>query len=176
MDAQGIDYFENLCLSSNQGCKGVRNFQTPRIGVPLETVSQYVNVHYYADKELHLLDEASCKLACERENEFLCRSFVFKGASIGNQYNCQLFHLDHKTLPDGPSTYLRTERPLLDNGAEIGAYYENVCESKSIISFENLNFLKKLFFNYRNSDHAWYINACTNNYWWTRYKRCYLYH
>jgi len=38
--------------------------------------------------------------------------------------------LDHKTLPDGPSTYLNAERPLIDNGERIGSYFENICESK----------------------------------------------
>jgi hypothetical protein len=73
--------------------------------------------------------ESACRLACEIENEFLCRSFLYQGAPIGNSYNCQLFHLDHKTLPDGPSTYLNAERPLIDNGERVGTYYENFCES-----------------------------------------------
>jgi hypothetical protein len=74
---------------------------------------------------------SACRLACEIENEFLCRSFLYKGSPQGSQYNCQLFHLDHKTLPDGPSTYLNAERPLIDNGERIGSYFENLCESKS---------------------------------------------
>lgn len=74
--------------------------------------------------------ESACRLACEIENEFLCRSFLYKGAPIGTQYNCQLFHLDHKTLPDGPSTYLNAERPLIDDGQRVGSYFENYCESK----------------------------------------------
>lgn len=77
-----------------------------------------------------MTNEAECRLACEIENEFLCRSFLYKGPPIGAQYNCQLFHLDHKTLPDGPSTYLNAERPLIDDGQRIGSYYENYCESK----------------------------------------------
>jgi hypothetical protein len=74
--------------------------------------------------------ESACRLACEIENEFLCRSFLYRGSPIGTAYNCQLFHLDHKTLPDGPSTYLNAERPLIDNGERVGTYYENLCESK----------------------------------------------
>lgn len=76
-----------------------------------------------------MTSESACRLACEIENEFLCRSFLYQGAPIGNSYNCQLFHLDHKTLPDGPSTYLNAERPLIDNGERVGTYYENFCES-----------------------------------------------
>lgn len=80
--------------------------------------------------------ESACRLACEIENEFLCRSFLFKGSPVGTSYNCQLFHLDHKTLPDGPSTFLNAERPLIDDGQRVGTYYENFCESK-IFNFYN---------------------------------------
>ena len=76
-----------------------------------------------------MTSEPACRLACEIENEFLCRSFLYRGPPIGTAYNCQLFHLDHKTLPDGPSTYLNAERPLIDNGERVGTYYENICES-----------------------------------------------
>ncbi|XP_022198709.1 uncharacterized protein LOC111055743 [Nilaparvata lugens] len=128
VDAQGVDYFENLCLKGNQACKGNRVYQIPRIGVADDKVAQYASLHYYVDKELQVTSEGACKLACEIENEFLCRSFLYKGAPIGNQYNCQLFHLDHKTLPDGPSTFLNAERPLIDDGQRVGSYYENYCE------------------------------------------------
>lgn len=77
-----------------------------------------------------MTSESACRLACEIENEFLCRSFIYKGPPAGTAYNCELFHLDHKTLPDGPSTYLNAERPLIDDGQTIGNYYENYCESE----------------------------------------------
>ena len=48
----------------------------------------------------------------------------------GAQYNCRLYHLDHWTLPDGPSTFLLNDRPLIDNGGRIGTFYENRCKSK----------------------------------------------
>ncbi|KAJ8888659.1 hypothetical protein PR048_008151, partial [Dryococelus australis] len=128
VDAQGVDYFENLCIKGNAACKGNRNFQVPRIGVADDKVAQYAGLHYYVDKELQVTSDAACKLACEIENEFLCRSFLYRGPPLGNSYNCQLFHLDHFSLPDGPSTYLNAERPLIDNGERIGTYYENVCE------------------------------------------------
>lgn len=79
---------------------------------------------------MQVTSESACRLACEIENEFLCRSFLYKGAPTGTSYNCQLFHLDHKTLPDGPSTYLNADRPLIDNGERVGTYYENHCESE----------------------------------------------
>ncbi|KAL1454852.1 hypothetical protein WDU94_008983 [Cyamophila willieti] len=138
VDAQGVDYFENLCLKPNQACKGNRLFQVPRIGVADDKVAQYASLHYYVDKELQVTNEAACRLACEIENEFLCRSFLYKGPPIGSQYNCQLFHLDHKTLPDGPSTYLNAERPLIDDGQRIGNYYENYCEKSLGTSHEQL--------------------------------------
>lgn len=129
VDAQGVDYFENLCLRPAQACKGgARIFGVPRIGVADDKVAQYAGLHYYTDKELQVTSEAACRLACEIENEFLCRSFLYRGPPVGSQYNCQLFHLDHKTLPDGPSTYLNAERPLIDNGERVGIYQENICE------------------------------------------------
>ncbi|KAG4077614.1 hypothetical protein HA402_008874 [Bradysia odoriphaga] len=128
VDAQGTDYFENLCLKPAQGCKNTRVFPNPRIGVSDEKVAQYVGLHYYTDKELQVTSEPACRLACEIESEFLCRSFLYLGQPQGSQYNCRLYHLDHKTLPDGPSTYLNAERPLIDHGEPTGKYYENVCE------------------------------------------------
>lgn len=126
----GTDYFENLCLKPAQACKNTRVFQVPRIGVADEKVAQYAGLHYYTDKELQVTSEPACRLACEIETEFLCRSFLYLGKPEGSQYNCRLYHLDHKTLPDGPSTYLNGERPLIDHGEPTGAYTENFCESK----------------------------------------------
>lgn len=54
VDAQGIDYFENLCLKPAQACKTNRIFQVPRIGVAEDKVSQYAGLHYYVDKELQV--------------------------------------------------------------------------------------------------------------------------
>ena len=70
------------------------------------------------------------------ENEFLCRSYLYKDSDSSLEYNCQLFHLDHFTLPDGPSTFLTTDRPLLDDGEPTGKFVENICQSKlSFISY-----------------------------------------
>ena len=129
VDATGVDYFENLCLQGNQTCKMKRNFVDAKVGVPADRVAHYVGLHYYVDKELQASGLAGCKRACEIEEEFLCRSFLFK-PSVTSGYNCQLYHMDHRTLPDGPATYLNTERPLLDNGSPLGQYQENVCEEK----------------------------------------------
>ncbi|XP_064117624.1 uncharacterized protein LOC135223045 [Macrobrachium nipponense] len=129
VDVQGVDFFENLCLGSSESCQGERDYIEPQFGVPVDRVSHYVDMHYYVDKELMANSDAACKRACEIENEFLCRSFLYKGPPTGNSYNCQLFHLDHYTLPDGPSTFLSTDRPLLDNGERTGTYYENACKN-----------------------------------------------
>ncbi|XP_053694622.1 uncharacterized protein LOC128742317 [Sabethes cyaneus] len=131
VDAQGVDYFENLCLKPGQACKFNRLFQLPRTGVSEDKVSQYVGLHYYTDKELQVTSDSACKLACEIETEFLCRSVLYMGSPAGSQYNCRLYHLDHKSLPDGPSTYLNGERPLIDIGEPSGVYYENMCEKSS---------------------------------------------
>jgi PAN domain len=116
--------------TKKQACKYNRAIQSPRFGVSEDKVAQYVGLHYYTDKELQVTSEAACKLACEIENEFLCRSFLYLGQPTGQQYNCRLYHLDHKSLPDGPSTYLNVERPLIDVGEPTGVYMENFCESK----------------------------------------------
>ena len=68
------------------------------------------------------------------ENEFLCRSYLYKENTAGLEYNCQLYHLDHNSMPDGPSTFLTTDRPLLDDGEPVGKFVENVCASKFLLS------------------------------------------
>ncbi|XP_033227208.1 uncharacterized protein LOC117179470 isoform X2 [Belonocnema kinseyi] len=128
VEAQGVDYFENLCLKGKEACKTKRKFVVPRIGVSEDKIAQYAGLNYYTDKELQVQNESACRLACEIENEFLCRSYVYRGLPLGSTYNCQLFHLDHWTLPDGANAYLNAERPLIDNGERIGSYFENICE------------------------------------------------
>jgi len=125
---QGIDYFENLCLANDNTCADDRSFSTPRVGVPESKIALHVNLHFYTDKELMANSPPACQRACEIENEFLCRSYLYLGSPNGDQYNCRLYHLDHWTLPDGPSTFLLNDRPLIDNGGRIGTYYENRCK------------------------------------------------
>lgn len=74
VDAQGVDYFENLCLkgigrwtinktidwpiimsnihSASDGCRGVRQYAVPSIGVADDRVAQHADVYFYVDKEL----------------------------------------------------------------------------------------------------------------------------
>lgn len=127
-DAQGIDYFENLCLEAENSCADERTFSPPRIGVPDTKIALHVNVHFYTDKELMANSAAACQRACEIESEFLCRSYLYLGPPGGEGYNCRLYHMDHWTLPDGPSTFLLNDRPLIDNGGRIGTFYENRCK------------------------------------------------
>jgi len=131
VDAPGIDYFENLCLVADTSCADQRSFSAPRVGVPDSKIALHVNVHFYTDKELMANSPAACQRACEIEAEFLCRSYLYLGPPTGDQYNCRLYHLDHWTLPDGPSTFLLNDRPLIDNGGRIGTYYENRCKKYS---------------------------------------------
>ncbi|XP_043194798.1 uncharacterized protein LOC122366503 isoform X4 [Amphibalanus amphitrite] len=128
VEADQVDYFENLCLSGAQACKGDREFPTPEIGVPNAIINRYVDTHYYVDLELMANNVEACRRACEIENEILCRSFLYRGPPTGTTYNCQLFHMDHVTLPDGAETFLDKDRPLIDTGSDPGIYYENVCK------------------------------------------------
>ncbi|XP_018027104.1 uncharacterized protein LOC108682449 isoform X7 [Hyalella azteca] len=126
-DAAGVDYFENLCLGASDSCRTDRTYKQPSLGVPEDQVSHYVDMHYYVDKEVMANSVAACQRACEIETDFLCRSYLYKGPPSTNSHNCQLFHLDHYTLPDGADTYQSTDRPLLDDGERTGTYFENVC-------------------------------------------------
>ncbi|XP_077287259.1 trynity isoform X2 [Arctopsyche grandis] len=136
-DAPGTDYFENLCLRAGQACKDNRGFAQPRLGVAEDKVAQYAGLHYYTDKELQVTTESACRLACEIETEFLCRSFLYLGTTSTTAYNCRLYHLDHNSLPDGPSTYLNAERPLIDDGDTTGTYFENHCDSDSGVAAQS---------------------------------------
>ncbi|XP_037088474.1 uncharacterized protein LOC119109039 [Pollicipes pollicipes] len=134
VDADQVDYFENLCLTGDQACKGDREFPTPDIGVPNDVINRYVDTHYYVDLELMANNMEACRRACEIENEIMCRSFLYRGPPTGTTYNCQLFHLDHVTLPEGALTFLSSEQPLLDVGREPGVYHENVCKSECAVA------------------------------------------
>lgn len=116
----------NKLSTGADACKTKKSFQVPRIGVPDDKISQYVALNFYVDKELQAPSEVACKRACEVESEFLCRSALYR--SDKSSYNCQLFHLDHRSLPDGPSTFLTAERPLIDTGDTAGSYFENYCD------------------------------------------------
>lgn len=41
VDAQGVDYFENLCLKANQACKGMHTEKYPNILLNCDPLIQY---------------------------------------------------------------------------------------------------------------------------------------
>ena len=52
VEAQGVDFFENLCLSNDDACTKDRSYQPPRFGMPAQKVAAHVKTHFYVDKEL----------------------------------------------------------------------------------------------------------------------------
>jgi len=108
IEAQGVDYFENLCLNNDDACADERSYQPPRFGQPAQKVAAHVKTHFYVDKELMANSMAACNRACTVEAEFLCRSFLFLGPPTGTEYNCKLYHMDHWSLPDGVGAFLNS--------------------------------------------------------------------
>ena len=52
IEAQGVDYFENLCLTNDDACAKERSYQPTRFGMPAQKVAAHVKTHFYVDKEL----------------------------------------------------------------------------------------------------------------------------
>jgi len=128
VEAQGVDYFENLCLTHDNACQKDRSYQIPQFGVPTQKVAAHIKTQFYVDKELMANSVSACNRACTVESEFLCRSFLYLGPPTGSDYNCRLYHMDHQSLPDGINTFLQSNLPVsLSNGNRIGIYYENRC-------------------------------------------------
>ena len=158
VEAQGVDYFENLCLSHENACAKERSYQLPRFGIPAQKVAAHVKTQFYVDKELivsnHLIKKTprynvsskrkryqskslfkansanACGRACRAEVEFLCRSFLYLGPPTGKDYNCKLYHMDHWTLPSGASAFLNSNSNSISDGTRIGNFYENRCRRK----------------------------------------------
>ena len=78
--------------------------------------------------------QAGCLRACSVENEFICRSILYRANYKPGQPNCALYHLDHFTLPDGLDTFnvkYNAPLPLFDTGDGSDAIYlEATCSSK----------------------------------------------
>jgi len=127
VEAQGVDYFENLCLSHENACAKERSYQLPRFGIPAQKVAAHVKTQFYVDKELIANSANACGRACRAEVEFLCRSFLYLGPPTGKDYNCKLYHMDHWTLPDGVSAFLNSNSNSISDGTRIGNFYENRC-------------------------------------------------
>lgn len=136
VEAQGVDFFENLCLNNDDACTKDRSYQPPRFGMPAQKVAAHVKTHFYVDKELMANSMAACNRACTVEAEFLCRSFLFLGPPTGTEYNCKLYHMDHWSLPEGMDSFLNSNVPTtIADGSRIGNFYENRCERQ--LSIDN---------------------------------------
>ncbi|KAI2803756.1 hypothetical protein BLOT_007892 [Blomia tropicalis] len=128
VDVQGIDYFENSCLRSDDVCQETRIYDYAKVGMPFSKVAHYVELNYYPDKELLVKSQGGCLRACTIENEFICRSVLYRPSYKPGQPNCALYHLDHKTFPDGLDTFATPSPiPLLDSGDSSATYFEAGC-------------------------------------------------
>lgn len=76
--------------------------------------------------------QSGCIRACAIENEFICRSILYRPSYKPGQPNCALYHLDHKTFPDGSETFTSANNaiPLFDGGETTSVYLEASCTSK----------------------------------------------
>lgn len=80
---------------------------------------------------MQVKSQGGCLRACTIENEFICRSVLFRPSFKPGQPNCALYHLDHKTFPDGLDTFATPSPiPLLDSGDSSATYFEAGCSSK----------------------------------------------
>ncbi|XP_075678435.1 trynity isoform X3 [Dermatophagoides pteronyssinus] len=128
VDIQGTDYFENSCLRSEQVCPDQRIYDYAKVGMAFNKVAHYVELNYYPDKELLVKSQGGCLRACTIENEFICRSVLYRPSFKPGQPNCALYHLDHKTFPDGLDTFATPSPiPLLDSGDSSATYFEAGC-------------------------------------------------
>ncbi|XP_076352037.1 uncharacterized protein LOC143247601 [Tachypleus tridentatus] len=124
-----VDYFENSCLQSKEICSsGDRNYDHPALPISQESLVHFVELNYYPDKELLVNNENDCLRLCTIENEYICRSMLFRYNVRPRQPNCALYHIDHVTFPEGAKTYLNPNPPpLLDNRNTVGVYLEAIC-------------------------------------------------
>ena len=59
VEAQGVDYFENLCLTHDNACQKDRSYQIPQFGVPTQKVAAHIKTQFYVDKELMVILQIS---------------------------------------------------------------------------------------------------------------------
>ena len=60
VEAQGVDYFENLCLTHDNACQKDRSYQIPQFGVPSQKVAAHIKTQFYVDKELMVSLQHKC--------------------------------------------------------------------------------------------------------------------
>jgi len=132
VESQGVDYFENACLQSDDICQDQRAYDYAKVGMPLNKIAHFVELNYYPDKELLVKSQGGCLRACTIENEFICRSVLYRPSYKPGQPNCALYHLDHHTFPDGADTYSTpSPMPLLDSGESTAVYLEASCTNET---------------------------------------------
>jgi len=85
--------------------------------------------HWFLKQQVK--SQGGCLRACTIENEFICRSVLFRPTYKPGQPNCALYHLDHKTFPDGMDTFTTpSPLPLFDSGETSAVYLESSCSSE----------------------------------------------
>ncbi|XP_053208805.1 protein let-653-like [Panonychus citri] len=131
IESQGVDYFENACLQADDICQDQQVYDYAKLGLPLNKIAKFVEVNYYPDKELLVKSQSGCIRACAIENEFICRSILYRPSFEKGQPNCALYHLDHKTFPDGSETFSTASLPLFDSGETSAVYLEASCTNDS---------------------------------------------
>lgn len=128
LDSPGTDYFENACLLGEDICNDSRIYDYAKVGLPLQRAAHFVELNYYPDKEMLVKSQAGCARACTIEHEFICRSILYRSTFKQGQPNCALYHLDHRTFPDGADAFMGpVMQPLLDSGETTALYLEAIC-------------------------------------------------
>ncbi|XP_067136518.1 uncharacterized protein tyn [Centruroides vittatus] len=139
-DAQGVDYFENNCLQNDKICSRPTVYSYAKVGLPQATITHYVNLNYYLDKQILVSNRQECQQQCTQEKEFLCRSVLFITDPRPGKSVCKLYHVDHTMLPQGAETYIVSNPlPLLDSGESSGTYMERQCSNSSQTGHPILN-------------------------------------
>lgn len=79
-------------LAASKICLAQREYDTVRIGLPPNKISYYVEINYYPDKELLVKTQTGCLRACSMENEFICRSILYRANYKPGQPSKQFGH------------------------------------------------------------------------------------
>ncbi|CAL1275838.1 unnamed protein product [Larinioides sclopetarius] len=128
VDSQGVDYFENACLQPDKVCRGPKNYGYAPVNLPQTSLTYYIDLNYYLDKQILVNTRQECLQQCSLEREFVCRSVLFRAEPRTKKAICKLFHLDHIMFPDGAETFATPNPfPLLDTGDSTGVYLEAIC-------------------------------------------------
>lgn len=102
-------------------------------------ISSSLEFHFTTTVDLkhqqQVKSQGGCLRACTIENEFICRSVLFRPTYKPGQPNCALYHLDHKTFPDGIDTFSTpSPLPLFDSGETSAVYLESGCSNDTTVA------------------------------------------